>query len=400
MNTPESIHFAAEVLFWTMALPVLAGCLYLLLLTLLSAAPQSPMMSDVGRALRFDVIVPAHNEDTGITRCVRSLLGLDWPREAFRVLVIADNCVDDTAAQARNAGAVVLERADPARRGKGHALHWAFQHSIAQGWADAVVVVDADSEVDPSLLQAFAARLQQGATAIQAHYTVLNAEESWRTRLMTVAFAAFHGVRSRGRERLGLSCGIRGNGWCVASALLHRMPYEAYSLAEDVEYGIRLGLAGQRVRYADEACVRGEMTSRAENAASQRRRWEQGRSQLRSLRRPLLLHSLRRRDPVCFDLLLDLMLPPLSQLGLGLLVLACMATLLNATVTSLPGAAAVLCIAAASLILYVLRGWQLSGLGAQALLDFLHVPHFVIWKLLTIAGRSSGEWLRTGRERP
>ena len=73
---------------------------------------------------------------------------------------------------------------------------------------------------------------------------VLNPQDSWRTRLMAIALASFHRVRSRARERLRLSCGIRGNGWCITHRLLREVPYRAYSLAEDIEYGIDLGLAG------------------------------------------------------------------------------------------------------------------------------------------------------------
>ncbi len=391
----------AQFLFWIAAVPSIAGCLYLLLLTLLSARLREPSLSPAACALRFDVIVPAHNESGGIARTVQSLLALDWPAAAYRILVIADNCTDDTAERAGAAGALVLEHCDHAHRGKGYALQWAFAHSLQEAWADAVVVVDADSVAKPGLLRAFAARLARGATAIQANYGVLNPDDSWRTRLMTVALGAFHDVRSRGRERLGLSCGIRGNGWCLAAPLLRSVPYDAFGLTEDVEYGIRLGLAGCRVHYADEAGVQGEVAGRATHAASQRRRWEQGRLALRNLRMPLLRQVLHLGDAVCADLLLDLLLPPLSQLGMWLAGTACIAAVLEVLLhVPLPAAGAVLGMAAASLVFYVFRGWQLSGLGGEVLFDFLRVPYFVAWKLAVLSRQGSGEWLRTGRERP
>jgi cellulose synthase/poly-beta-1,6-N-acetylglucosamine synthase-like glycosyltransferase len=401
VNTPEAVQLLSgllRALFWLAGVPVLAGCAYLLLLTLLSGRITAPPLRDT--RLRFDVFVPAHDEAAGIARTVRNLRRLDWPPGAFRVRVIADNCGDDTAARARAAGAEVLERHEPQRRGKGHALDWAFGRSVAEGWADAVVVVDADSEASPNLLRACAARLQAGACAVQVRYGVLNPQASWRTRLMAVALGAIHDLRSRARERLRLSSGIRGNGWCVATAILRGMPYQCHSLVEDVEYGIALGLAGERVRYADEAQVLGEMTSRGDTAASQRRRWEQGRRQLGALRRPLLRQAWRKLDPVCLDLCADLALPPLSQLALGLAALALAALLLGAAGLALPGAVPLLAAAAAALALYVLRGWRLSGLGPAVLLDLIRVPWFVAWKLWVLAQRSNGEWLRTGRERP
>src|SRR5690606_22233480 len=112
--------------------------------------------------LHFDIVVPAHNEASGIGRTLASLRAIDWPRDRFRILVVADNCTDNTAAIARNAGAHVLERQDEHRRGKGHALAFAFEASRRDALADAVVVVDADTGVSPNLLEAFATRLEQG----------------------------------------------------------------------------------------------------------------------------------------------------------------------------------------------------------------------------------------------
>src|SRR5262245_3716021 len=107
-----------HVAFALAALPALAFGAYLLLLTLLSA--RNPAPPRASRRLRFAVLVPAHDEATVIGRTLASLRALDWPRERFRVLVVADNCGDDTAVVARLAGATVLERADPDARGKGH----------------------------------------------------------------------------------------------------------------------------------------------------------------------------------------------------------------------------------------------------------------------------------------
>ena len=136
----------------------------------------------------------------------------------------------------------MLVRTDAARRGKGHALAFAFERCLADGFCDAVVVIDADTVVSKNLLSAFAARLARGASALQAEYGVRNPGSSWRTRLMTIALAAFHGVRSVARERLGVSCGLRGNGMAFSKALLLTNSPRAFSIVEDLEYGIQLGL--------------------------------------------------------------------------------------------------------------------------------------------------------------
>lgn len=391
------MNLIVHLLLIVLALPSLLASAYLLLLTVFSARLPLPARST--RQLRFDVLVPAHNESAVILDCLASLQRLDWPPDRVRLLVVADNCDDATAELAERAGARVLVRQDATLRGKGHALQRGFEASRAANWADAVAVVDADSTVTPNLLEAFASRLENGAGVVQAYYGVLNPDQSWRTRLMAIAHGAFHGVRSRARERLGLSCGVRGNGWCVSHAALARVPYRAYSLTEDLEYGIDLGLAGLRVHYAGEASADAEMAVGEQVASRQRQRWEDGRSDLvRDRTLSLLAAAWRRHSPVCLDLALDLLVVPLSQLVLLvalLIVLAAAATGLQPEFAPyLVGG--VVC--AAIVGSYVLRGWQLSGRGAAGLLDLLCAPFFIAWKLLLKLRRyDRTEWAPTRR---
>ena len=328
---------------------------------------------------------------------MRSLLAVDWPADRFRVLVVADNCTDGTSREAALAGARVLVRTDDALRGKGYALALAIDHSLADRIADAVVVVDADTLVEPGLLCAFAARLERGAQAVQADYEVRNPQDGWRTRLMSVAFTLFHRVRSLGRERLALSCGLRGNGMCFASSLLRQVPYAAFSLVEDVEYGLRIGEAGHRVWYADEARAMGEMVSTSAASASQRLRWEDGRRALRLRAWSLAGRAWRNRDRVLAALAADLLVPPLSRLG----ALAALGTLLSAGVFLAGGATYVLVPWAASLLFllaYLARGWQLSGAGLAGRKALAFAPVYLAW---TLALRRSGVrppgWVRTAR---
>lgn len=383
-----------------LALPAVLSSGYLLLVTVLSQRLPVPQLKS--KLLRFDFIVPAHNEAAVISRTVASLRKVNWPADRFRIVVCADNCSDSTAERAREAGATVIERQNPAQRGKGYALDYAFQASRAAGFADAVVIIDADAEASANLLEAIAGRMQTGIQAVQAHYGVLNPMASWRTRLITIAKGAVHVVRSRARERLGVSCGIRGTGWSVTHELLRSVPYRAYSLTEDLEYGIDLGLAGVRVAYADEADCNAEMVSNEQSARTQRQRWESGRFQLmRTKTGPLLRATLRRHSALCLDLALDLLVLPISYVALNIFALVVLAA---AATPWVAGMAAWLWLGAgcaACLVCYVLRGWQLSGIGLIGLLDLARAPGFLLWKLrLLLRPRKSKEWQRTDRERP
>jgi cellulose synthase/poly-beta-1,6-N-acetylglucosamine synthase-like glycosyltransferase len=383
-----------------LALPSALSAAYLLLATLLSQKLPAPRSKF--RQLRFDIIVPSHNEAAVIARTVASLRRVDWPADRFRIVVCADNCTDDTAACARAAGAWVIERQNPALRGKGYALDFAFRISREAGLADAVVVIDADAEVSPNLLEAIAARMEGGAQAVQVHYGVLNPMASWRTRLITIAKGAVHVVRSRARERLRLSCGIRGTGWSVTHRVLLAVPYQAFSLTEDLEYGIDLGLAGYRVAYADEADCNAEMVSSEQSARTQRQRWERGRFALmRSRTWPLLSAALRRPSAVCLDLALDLLVLPISYVALIIGALIAVAAVAAPWFAQAQAWLWLGALCAVSLTCYVLRGWQLSGIGLIGILDLARAPGFLLWKLrLLMRRRKSNDWERTERERP
>jgi 1,2-diacylglycerol 3-beta-glucosyltransferase len=390
---------ALDLLLLVLSIPVLLATGYLFAATALSRRLPVPPQRAAERRFRF--VVPAHNESAGIAATVKSLLGVDYPASLFDVVVVADNCQDDTAAQARAAGATVLERQDAERRGKGYALLLAF--SSLPSDVDAVVVVDADTLVSSNILHAFAARRERGAVAVQADYAVRNPNASWRTRLIAIAFGAFHIVRSRARERLGLSCGLRGNGMCFSAALLAEVPHDAFSIVEDVEYGLRLGEAGYRVYYADDAHVYGEMVSSATAASSQRRRWEEGRKELvRRNGTRLLRAGFAKQNKVLFDLALDLLVPPLSRIAVCS-VLGAMAALTlshfarGVTVSALSFGLCVLAVVA-----YVLRGWSVSGTGLRGLVDLALAPVYVVWKAslrLRKASRPTSSWVRTERER-
>ncbi|MGH7269758.1 MAG: glycosyltransferase family 2 protein [Polyangiaceae bacterium] len=354
---------------------------------------------------KFDVIVPAHDEEKGIAATVESLLAADYPADMRRVIVVADNCRDQTAARALEAGAMIVERSDPSKRGKGYALAYGFARSLADGVAGAIVVVDADTTVTPNLLRAFDARLRKGARAVQATYAVANRTASWRTRLMHLGFTLFHDVRSRAREAMGLSAGLRGNGMAFAVALLRQVPHDAVSLVEDVEYGLAIGLAGHRVFYAEEATVYGQMVASEEASRSQRDRWEGGRMALARRRAGELLSAgITRRDPVLIDLAADLLVPPLTIVALtvfaGVAVVLARAMLgFGAWWVIAPWAVALL-----GLIVYVARGVWLAGAGPRVIFDLMWIPVYIIWKVARALrpSRSTAsqgdEWVRTARE--
>ena len=389
---------AATVACVLAGVPVLAASGYLGLLTLLSRriVPRAP-----DDRTQFDIVVPAHNEAANIEGTIRSLQAVDYPADRYRILVIADNCSDNTAELARAAGARVLERTNAVERGKGYALALGYATALSEKFAGAVIVVDADTHVSRNLLSAFSARFVAGADAVQAEYGVRNGSESWRTRLRVIALTLFHTVRSLARERLHVSCGLRGNGMGFSTSVLRRVPPRAFSIVEDVEYGIALAREGVRVEYVHEAVVDGEMPSSAEASQTQRERWEGGRWTLVRAHVATLVAASRTAANrwVPLDLAADLLVPPLTSLvfiaGLGFVI--SLALLFRGAVS----VAAVVpwTLSVAAIAIYVVRGMVLSGVGLSGLFDLMWAPVYAVWKvtLLFRKSRRNGEWVRTAR---
>jgi cellulose synthase/poly-beta-1,6-N-acetylglucosamine synthase-like glycosyltransferase len=350
------------------------------------------------------MLIPAHEEEEGIRSTVASGAAVSYDPERFRIVVIADNCTDGTARVAREAGASVVERHDSTRRSKGHALEYFFEHAAEMGLDDfdAVVVIDADTVVDPGLLTSFASAWAEGWDWVQGYYSVRNPDASWRTRLMSLAFSLCNGVLPRGQERLGLSVGLKGNGMCFSRRGLGRFPWKAYGLVEDAEFGLMLRLAGERVHFLPEARVYGEMVSGGgPAAATQRRRWEAGRRALRGKFLGPLLRSGRLGIGPRLSYLIELVMPPLGTLSLGLCIAAAPG-LLSQLAPSMGSPARWLLPVhvgmASVLAAYTLSPVPVMGLPLRYFSGLLALPYFIAWKVVVAARGVPTQWIRTARE--
>jgi len=347
---------------------------------------------------RFAILIPAHDEEILLPRLLHSLDGLDYPRHLYTVHVVADNCTDRTAERARAAGAQTYVRTDPDHVGKGHALQWLLGQVRERGGpCDAYVLLDADTLVAPALLRVFGAHLARGDRAIQAYYGVLNADASWQATLRHIALLLYNGLRPRGRDALGLSAGLRGNGMCFEATLLERGGWDASGLAEDAEFHLRLVGDGVRVRYAAQTSVLAEMPVSLRQAQSQNLRWERGRLQLlRSYGPGLLRMVIALRDPAPLDALAEQATPPLSVLTLlTTLTLAITAALRQRRARRM--AVAVLL----GQMGYVGTGLALARARPAVYLALLRAPLYAGWKLglylVALLGRRDRRWVRTQR---
>ena len=298
--------------------------------TAATSEPPIAPCSTVEHLPRLLVIIPAHNEELLLGSTLDSVANINYHAGKTVTLVIADNCSDATAEIAAQHRAFVVVRTDPGRKGKGYALQditdvllnaasggsITLDQRVSDFTPEAAVFLDADSIVHRDILLAFAAGLQQGDEALQACYGVRNAHESLRTRLMTCALALIHLAKPAGRERLGLSDGLKGNGFCLTRRVMEAVPWRGDSITEDIEHTLRLCEGGYRIGFVPDALVWAQMPSGGAAAGSQRRRWESGRYHLLRTRVPALLATaVRRKDGKLLDRVIELIVPPFADLA-------------------------------------------------------------------------------------
>jgi cellulose synthase/poly-beta-1,6-N-acetylglucosamine synthase-like glycosyltransferase len=344
------------------------------------------------------VMVPAHDEAAGIGATLVDVQSQLGPND--RILVVADNCNDDTAQLARSAGAEVIERLDDERRGKGYALTHGIEH-LTPNPPDVLIVVDADCRLSPGSIDALVRNAVETNRPIQADYVLQPTNRSPISMISALAFLVRNRVRPRGLRRLNQPCQLDGTGMAFPWTVIRTAPGLGPSIVEDLTMGIELALLGHEPLFCIDAGVRSDLPGSRRAAMQQRRRWEHGHLATLLHQGPRLLREgvvQRRLGLIAMGA--DLIVPPLALLvGLLVLVLAVAIGLVF-----FGGSTAPLWIAGSALAIVGLGvgiGWARYGRKAVPFRYLLLVPVYLIWKvplyLSFLVGRRERGWKRTER---
>lgn len=387
------------IVAWLLAVPAATLLGYFALETLvgLPKSRQRPLPAWAGRLC---VLVPAHDEAAGIAQTLAALEAVSAP--GTEILVVADNCRDDTAAIARAAGAEVVERHDPSRRGKGYALACGRDHLAGRpgGPPDVVVVLDADCRLLPASLERLGATALAEEVPVQAVNLILaDLSAPPMVQISSFAMVVKNLYRSRGMQRLGGAALLTGTGMAFPWKHIAAADLATGALAEDLALGIELTRKGHVPQLVPEAGVRSPAAA-MKDALAQRRRWEHGfLDSVRAQALPLVLGGMRRRSLAEVLLGLHLLVPPLAMLVLIsalFLVPAVLATLLGGT----RGPLILMTIALALAALAITLAWVGEGRRYLRLSAVARAPLYILWKLPIYVGflrNSRAEWQRTPR---
>jgi len=389
---------ALHIIYWALLAAVLCGSLYLFFLALAALLPAKRAQGRVNELPFLSVLIPAHNEETLILDLLESLDAQDYPKDRYSVHVVADNCTDATAEIARVHGVKVYERMDTFRPGKGQALGWLLKQLGEQSTTDAFVFVDADSTVDPNFLSVMSGQLSDCRSLLQASYRVRDASSHALVGLRALAFALMHDLRGRGKTRLGLSCGLWGNGMAFSKDVVDLIAWEGLSAVEDAEQYLQLLLQGLKVRFVPAARVYGYMPSTFRSSRDQQRRWEGGKLYLiKRYTAALARQAIHTRSVVLAAALLELLILPLSLhvvLAVALSLWAFAGLGLAASIGSI--------VALTATGGYAVCGFATAQLPPRVYASLLYTPVYVAWKAWLFVGelprRAEPPWLKTSRE--
>jgi cellulose synthase/poly-beta-1,6-N-acetylglucosamine synthase-like glycosyltransferase len=268
-----------------------------------------------GPKTRFAVIVPAHNEGRVIGKTLDSIFASRYPKELFKVIVIADNCSDDTTEIAFAKGAVVLERFDSFKRGKGQALKWAIARIREKERYDAYVVIDSDNILSRNYLNRMNNEILSGQSVMQGYLATKNPNDNYVTRTIFTTYAYINRFFELSRENLGLCCPLGGTGICLTEDIIDRYGWDYTTLTEDLELTARLALDGIKVRFVYDAKVFDEKPRTLYTALKQRQRWMAGHAAvLRKFQPRLIAKGIAKGELLALDAAFYLGIPLLMML--------------------------------------------------------------------------------------
>ena len=365
----------------------------------LSLVPGRKSSFDKDKLPRLAVLIPSHNEEAivaGILQDVKSQV-----QENDRVIVIADNCEDSTAAVAKSHGAEVFERFDETDRGKAYALRFALEKLEADP-PEVVIVVDADCRISSDALAYLSSKAAKLDRPVQGSYIFGEQQDGVASNNASSFTLWFKNhIRPLGSLRLGMPCQLTGSGMAFPWHVIRKVNVANQSLAEDTTLGLELAYAGHPPTFCPEARIDGHVPKEWGTLVQQRRRWEQGYLESILSNAPkMTLRSITSFKPGLLWAAFDLCIPPLALLGIAWAILTLPAVVLALLGgTALP--AIVLGVGAILMGSSLVLGWLVHCRDKVPAKAILAMPWFLVRKVAIYASlllKREKVWLRTERD--
>lgn len=229
---------------------------------------------------KYAVLISARNESAVIADLIHSIRSQDYPQDKIDIFLCADNCTDDTAAIARDAGAIVYERHNLDEIGKGYALDFLLNHiweDYPEGEHEAYFVFDADNVLDKNYFREMNKVFHSGAIASTSYRNSKNYDSNWISAGYAIWFLREAKFLSQARLLCNTSCAISGTGFFIAASVLKEAGgWKWHLLTEDIQFSAATIANGGRIAYCPTAILYDEQPITFRDAWNQRFRWAKG----------------------------------------------------------------------------------------------------------------------------
>jgi cellulose synthase/poly-beta-1,6-N-acetylglucosamine synthase-like glycosyltransferase len=390
-----------ESLFLLLVILLAVPVTIFVLQILVALLPYKNRIVTINKRPSIVILIPAHNESTGIAPTLSSVKS--QLMEGDKIIVVADNCTDDTAEVAASLGAEVLVRFDEVKRGKGYALDFGVRHIEQQAsLPDVLIIVDADCLLGDNALGRLAYEAIQQGRPIQALY-IMNSPDGagLKTKIAEFAWVVKNWARPLGYLRLGLPCQLMGTGMAFPWKLIQQAEIASGHIVEDLKLGLDFAFIKLAPQFCPEACVTSVFPLNNDGVKSQRTRWEHGHLGMIVKDGPRLIwQSIKSANLGMLALALDMCVPPLALLTLLILALAILAVMgMVFTHEFMPWISAVLIFVI--LGISVLLAWAKFGRGILSFASLAYAPVYAAVKIpvyLKFIVKRQVEWVRSRRD--
>ena len=298
----DYLYILREALVWTITI----FWLYQILISLCSLVKIKDKPLKVNKKHRFMAIIPAHNEEAVVGNLIESLKNQNYDKDLYDIYVIADNCTDNTAKVAKEAGAIVYKRFDETKKTKGYALDWFLKQKIEENAPyDAFFIFDADNIVHPDFIKNMNKKLCQGEDVVQGYRDIKNPTDSWITAGYALFYWSMHRFYHLARYNLGLSPLLNGTGFMVKFDVVKPQGWDTVTLTEDIEFSLKRIIKGKKLGWATDAICYDEQPVGFKQSWSQRSRWTVGHIQcIKEYTKQLAVAAKENKTMMNFDGLL------------------------------------------------------------------------------------------------
>ena len=256
---------------------------------------------------RYAILIAARNEEKVIGNLLDSIKSQTYDKNYYDVYVGADNCTDDTALVAKNKGAIVFERFNNLKIGKGYVLNFLLRNIKKSGKKyDAYIVFDADNILDSNYLTEINRVFNQGYETITSYRNSKNYGDNWISAGYGLWYLHESAHLNASRMVIGSSCSVSGTGFLFSQNLIDKYSgWNFYLLTEDIEFTVENIVNGIKIGYAGKAVLYDEQPTNFKQSYYQRLRWSKGYLQVFKKYGHKLFKGMLDGDFSCFDMTMN-----------------------------------------------------------------------------------------------